>query len=95
MSIPEEMKNQIAQRVSLLSEMMNSGAIATPVEHLNTPVLLVMNKGNHDLLVEHKQLMKTRKQAIQFGFNGKVVILSRKMAIAVVREEMKVRGLMG
>ena len=93
MQIPEEMKRQVAARVSLLDEMMALGGVCSVIEMLETPVMLVMHYSNDDLLALHKRLMKTRRREMTFGLNGRAFLLTRKQAIAVVKEEMAARKL--
>lgn len=94
MELPTEIKKQIASRMALLNDMMAAGALNTPIEYLETPVLLVMHMSDDDLCARHKKLMRTRKRAITFGLNGRTYILKRKQAIEVVRMEMQMRGMM-
>lgn len=93
MELPSEMKKQIASRMALLNDMMTTGALNTPIEYLETPVLLVVHMSDDDLFARHKKLMRTRKRAITFGLNGRIYILNRKQAIDVVRMGMQTRGM--
>ena len=91
MNISSEMKAQIADRVSLISEMMALGSLCTPVEWLETPVMLIMHMSDTELIALHKRLMKTRRRQMEFGLNGRIFLLPRKLAISVVAEEIKAR----
>jgi len=88
MPIPAEMKKQVAARVSLLSEMMALGGVGSPIEMLEMPAMLVMHYSDTELLALHKRLMKMRRLEISFGLNGRAFLLTRKQAIAVVKEEI-------
>lgn len=82
---------QIVSRSALIADMQTHGAITTPVEYLQTPILLVMHKTDEQLAASHAWLKRTRRRGISFGLNGRVFVLTRKAAIAVVREEISAR----
>lgn len=91
--IPAEMQKQCSARMALLNDLMADGTITSPIEYLETPVLLVLNMSDADLAYRYKRLMRTRKRDIMFGLNGRMYVLTRKAAIAVVANEMKARKL--
>lgn len=93
MNIPEQFKKQCSERASLIAGMMADGAITTPIEFLEAPMLLMMHMTDAYLLDMLKRVMRTRKRGIPFGLNGRLFVLTRKAAIAVVKEEIKSRGL--
>lgn len=92
--IKQEMQEQHSIRMALLNDMMAQGLIATPIEYLETPALLVLNMSDTDLMYMYKQLMLTRKRGIMFALNGRAYILPRKVAIVLVTNEIKERKLL-
>lgn len=91
MLIPEERKQRIVARSALIADMQTHGAVTTPVEYLQIPILLVMHQTDEQLRDSHSRLMRTRRRGIRFDLNGRVFMLTRKAAIAVVREEIASR----
>lgn len=79
-------------RMALIRDMMASGEIVTPIEYLENPALLVMEKSNITLKDMHKKLMRTRRREIAFSLNGRRFFLKRKHAIDLIVKEMKGRG---
>jgi hypothetical protein len=91
MSIPTQMARQTANRMSLINEMMADGSIATPMELLKIPTLLVSSMDDSQLSMILTRLKKTRKRNIPFGMNGRVFLPTRKQALDLVKQEMKER----
>ena len=87
------MQEQRSIRMALLNDLIAQGVISTPIEYLETPAFLVLNMSDTDLVHRYKQLMLTRKINITFGLNGRMYVLPRKVAIALVTNEINARKL--
>lgn len=70
---------------------MADGAIATPMELLKIPTLLVASMNDSQLANMLIRLKKTRKKNIPFGMNGRVFLPTRKQALDLVKIEIKLR----
>ena len=91
--IPVEMKNQLAERMLLLDEMIAAIGVCSAAEWFEVPALLIMQMSVGQLLSVYKSLMKTRKRFKIFYLNGRTYLVTRRQAIALVRNEMTVRGI--
>ena len=77
--IPREMQEQISPRMEIISE---SERVAK---------LICRNMNDYFLALLHKKLMRTRKTYFTFSMDGLAYMVTRKHAIAVVKNEMAAR----
>ena len=92
MCMLSELKQQTESRMALLNNMMATGALNTPVEYLETPMLLVTHMPDEALMSLHKKLKRTRSRKYAFSLNGRTYLLIRHDAIALVVMEMNTRA---
>ena len=91
MNIPSEMRSQVAARTILFKDMQAAGVIATPIEYLEVPMLLVMNMPDEELDLRLAALKRTRKPRHVFQLNGRMFVLSRRQSIDLVSVEKQCR----
>ena len=81
----------IAARMALISDMTSKGVLATRIEAMKMPALLLMHSANDYLLELQAQLNRTRRKHFTFALNGRSVIAPRSCAIALVKAELAMR----
>lgn len=91
--LPNFLNKQVASRMRLLRSMQKSGALNTELSFLKIPMMLVTQFGDSDLSALHVQLKRTRLRNYTFGLNGRIFIVPRKDAIALVVTELGARKL--
>ena len=91
MNIPSEIRSQVAARMMLFKDMQAAGVIATPIEYLEVPMLLVMNMHDEELDLRLAALKRTRRRTHIFQLNGRVFVLSRRQSIDLVSVEKECR----
>ena len=91
MNIPSEMRSQVAARTILFKDMQAAGVIATPIEYLEVPMMLVMNMTDDELDLRLGAFKRTRKRYCAFQLNGRMFVLSRCQSIGLVSVEKECR----
>ena len=91
MNIPSEIRSQVDARMILFKDMQAAGVIATPIEYLEVPMLLVMNMPDEELDFRLAALKRTRRSTHRFQLNGMVFVLSRRQSIDLVSVEKECR----